>query len=293
MYDAKEAGRDRVAIAAADVHQERIRSRQTWLERIRDALEHGRMELHAQPILHLATQQITQYELLLRMHSDSGEIIPPAAYLDIAERSGIIREIDQWVVHTACGMISDAHADGRDLHLEVNVSGVSVSDPDFLHAIEPELARLGPLAANLVFELTETAAVMNLAHATTFANKLLPYGCQLALDDFGAGFGSFYYLKHLPCAYVKIDGEFIRNLPTNASDQVFVRSMVDLARGLGKRTVAEFVEDEQSLALLTDLGVDFAQGYHIGRPAPLSDQPAAGALRPHASALADGANSQA
>jgi diguanylate cyclase (GGDEF)-like protein len=272
MYDAKEAGRDRVAVAAADVHSERIRSRQTWLERIRDALENERMELHAQPILHVATGRITQYELLLRMRSDSGELIPPAAYLDIAERSGMIRDVDTWVVRSACRMIEEAHANGNALQLEVNVSGVSVSDPDFLRAIEPELRRLGPLAENLVFELTETAAVMNLAHATTFAEGLLPHGSQLALDDFGAGFGSFYYLKHLPCAYIKIDGEFIRTLPNNPMDQVFVRSMVHLAKGVGKKTIAEFVEDEETLRLLADLGVDFAQGYHVGRPAPLTDQ---------------------
>jgi EAL domain-containing protein (putative c-di-GMP-specific phosphodiesterase class I) len=206
------------------------------------------------------------------MRSDSGELIPPAAYLDIAERSGMIRDIDTWVVRSACRMIEAAHANGNSLQLEVNVSGVSVSDPDFLRAIEPELGRLGPLAQNLVFELTETAAVMNLAHATTFAEALLPHGSQLALDDFGAGFGSFYYLKHLPCAYIKIDGEFIRTLPNNPMDQVFVRSMVHLARGVGKKTVAEFVEDEETLRLLADLGVDFAQGYHVGRPAPLTDQ---------------------
>jgi diguanylate cyclase (GGDEF)-like protein len=278
MYDAKEAGRDRVSVAAADVHQARVKSRQTWLERIRDALEQERMELHAQPILHLATRQVTQYELLLRMRGEDGELIPPANYLDIAERSGVIREIDQWVVHSACRMITEAHAGGRALMLEVNVSGVSVGDPEFLELIEPELAGLGSLVSRLVFELTETAAVMNLAHATTFAEGLAHYGCRLALDDFGAGFGSFYYLKHLPCAYLKIDGEFIRTLKTNETDQVFVRAMVDLAQGLGKETIAEFVEDEETVRLLTEFGVDFAQGFHIGRPAPLDDQPAPSTL---------------
>ncbi len=163
----------------------------------------------------------------------------------------------------------------------MNVSGVSVSDPEFLRAIEPELTGLGPLAENLVFELTETAAVMNLAHTTAFAEQLAGYGCRLALDDFGAGFGSFYYLKHLPCTYLKIDGEFIRGLLTSPADQVFVRAMVDLAQGLGMETIAEFVEDEATLQLLADLGVDFAQGYHIGRPGPLGvPAPAAPAPAP-------------
>ncbi|MDP9221177.1 MAG: amino acid permease [Actinomycetota bacterium] len=269
MYDAKEAGRDRLSIATAGVHQERMKSRQRWLERIRDALDQGRMELHAQPILHLASGKITQYELLIRMRSDSGEIIPPAAFLEIAERSGMIRDIDLWVVRTACQLIAAARSAGRQLRLEINVSGVSVSDPAFLQLIEPELVRIQPHAANLVFELTETAAIVDLKNATDFATGLARHGCTLALDDFGAGFGSFYYLKHLPCRYLKIDGEFIRNLPNSAVDQVFVRSMVELATGLGKLTIAEFVEDGATMGLLRELGVDYAQGYHVGRPAPL------------------------
>jgi diguanylate cyclase (GGDEF)-like protein len=270
MYDAKEAGRDRVALAAADVHQERVKSRQTWLERIREALEHDLLELHAQPILNLSSREVTSSELLLRMRSETGELIPPVAFLDIAERSGMIRDIDLWVIRTACDMISDAAARGEALQLEVNVSGVSVSDPQFTVLIEPLLIALGPLAKHLVIELTETAAVGNLAHAIAFAEGLARHGCQFALDDFGAGFGGFYYLKYLPCQYLKIDGEFIRSLPSSPVDQVFVRAMVELAHGLGKRTIAEFVEDGETLELLAELGVDYAQGYHIGRPAPLT-----------------------
>ena len=272
MYDAKEAGRDRVALAAADVHQERVKSRQTWLERIRTALEWDLMELHAQPILNIVTGEVASYELLLRMRSETGELIPPAAFLDIAERSGMIRDIDHWVIRSACRMLAEGNAEGRHLQLEVNVSGVSVSDPEFSALIEPHLLALGPLAKQLVIELTETAAVGNLAQAIEFATGLQRYGCQFALDDFGAGFGGFYYLKYLPCQYLKIDGEFIRTLPYSPVDQVFVRAMVELARGLGKQTIAEFVEDEESLRLLKVLGVDFAQGYHIGRPAPLQPQ---------------------
>ena len=144
-----------------------------------------------------------------------------------------------------------------------------MSDPEFAALIEPHLIALGPLAKRLVIELTETAAVGNLANAIEFAKGLARHGCQFALDDFGAGFGGFYYLKYLPCQYLKIDGEFIRTLPPSPVDQVFVRAMVERAHGLGKQTIAEFVEDEQTLQLLDELGVDYAQGYHIGRPAPL------------------------
>jgi EAL domain-containing protein (putative c-di-GMP-specific phosphodiesterase class I) len=169
-------------------------------------------------------------------------------------------------------MIADADTRGEELRLEINVSGVSVSDPDFSALIEPHLVALGPLANRLVIELTETAAVGNLANAIEFANGLARHGCEFALDDFGAGFGGFYYLKYLPCQYLKIDGEFIRTLPSSPVDQVFVRAMVELAHGLGKQTIAEFVEDEETLQLLDELGVDYAQGYHIGRPAPMPTQ---------------------
>jgi diguanylate cyclase (GGDEF)-like protein len=272
MYDAKAAGRDCIAVAAVGDHQQQVKSRQSWLDRIRTALEHNQMELHAQPILHLATGIITQHELLIRMRSDAGDLIPPAAFLETAERSGMIRQIDRWVVKSACRMISEARAAGRSLRLEINVSGVSVSDPAFLTSIEPFLASIHEYADDLVFELTETAAIVNLAHATAFAEGLAASGFRLALDDFGAGFGSFYYLKHLPCAYLKIDGDFIQNLPSSQVDQVFVRAMVELAKGLNKETIAEFVEDEATLQLLRELGVDYAQGYHVGRPAPVTDR---------------------
>jgi diguanylate cyclase (GGDEF)-like protein len=275
MYDAKAAGRDRVSVAATDIHQARAKTRYTWLQRIREGLDSDRFELHAQPILHLASATITQYELLVRMRGDTGELIPPGAFIDIAERSGAIRDIDLWVVRSACRLIRQEHAHGRISRMEINVSGVSVSDPEFVSLIEPELAALGDLAPQLVFELTETAAVTNLAHARAFADGIRPFGCGLALDDFGVGFGSFYYLKHLPCDYLKIDGEFIRTLSQSPTDQVFVRAMVELARGLGKRTIAEFVEDQPTLELIRDLGVDFAQGYHIGHPVALPTTPQA------------------
>jgi diguanylate cyclase (GGDEF)-like protein len=270
MYDAKATGRDRVAVASPDVDLTQARTRQTWLQHIRESLEQDRLELHAQPILELSSGRITQYELLVRMRTSHGELIPPGAFIEIAERSGAIRDIDLWVLRTACRIIREEDERGRASRMEVNVSGVSISDPQFLELIRPELAGLGRLGSQLVFELTETAAVTNLANATAFVEAITPFGCGLALDDFGVGFGSFYYLKHLPCQYLKIDGEFIRTLATTPADQVFVRAMVELARGLGKSTIAEFVEDAETLALITELGVDFAQGYFVGRPAPMT-----------------------
>jgi EAL domain-containing protein (putative c-di-GMP-specific phosphodiesterase class I) len=205
------------------------------------------------------------------MRSNAGELIPPGAFLDVAEKTGFVRHLDQWVVRSACQILTTAAVEGRPLKLQINVSGMSISDPDFLEAIEPDLHDLKHRASDLVFEITETAAVTNLIHATTFAHRLASHGCPLALDDFGAGFSSYYYLKHLPFEYLKIDGEFIKTLPDNPDDQVFVHATVALARGLNKQIIAEFVEDQATLQLLADLGVDYAQGYHIGRPRPLQD----------------------
>ena len=271
MHDAKTAGRDRVAVAESDVHQARVKASQGWLDRMQDALDQDLLELHGQPILDLTTGVVHSHELLIRMRSETGDLIPPMAFLEIAERSGMIRDIDHWVLRSACRMITEAQADGQVLRLQINVSGVSIGDAEFSRLIEPHLVSLAGsgLGDRLVIELTETAAVGNLGRATAFATDLARHGCRFALDDFGAGFGGFYYLKYLPCQFLKIDGEFIKSLPTSPVDQVFVRSMVELARGLGKATIAEFVEDEETLVLLRSLGVDYAQGYHIGRPAPL------------------------
>jgi EAL domain-containing protein (putative c-di-GMP-specific phosphodiesterase class I) len=141
-----------------------------------------------------------------------------------------------------------------------------------MDAIVREVAAAPIDHSKLVIEVTETAAIVNVERARSFAHRLATLGCQFALDDFGAGFGSFYYLKHLPFDALKIDGDFIRHLPSSPADQLTVKAIVDIARGMGKRTIAEFVEDEETLALLHELGVDYAQGYHVGRPEPLPDE---------------------
>src|SRR5204863_6077863 len=144
--------------------------------------------------------------------------------------------------------------------------GKSLGDPQLLELIEFELQRTGIPPSSLIFEVTETAAVANIHAAREFAERLIELGCRFALDDFGAGFGSFYYLKHLPFDYLKIDGDFIRNLPSSKADQLTVKAIVQIAHGLGKRAIAEFVGDDATLGLLRRYGVDYAQGYHTGRP---------------------------
>jgi EAL domain-containing protein (putative c-di-GMP-specific phosphodiesterase class I) len=173
-------------------------------------------------------------------------------------------------VRRALAMLAEARAAGHDITVEVNLSGRSTGDPELLALIERELLATGVDPERLIFEITETTAVANIPAAQAFAARLAELGCRFALDDFGAGFGSFYYLKHLPFDYLKIDGEFVRQCATDPTDQLVIRAVVDIARGLGKRTVAEQAGDDATLATLRELGVDQAQGYFLGRPAPLA-----------------------
>jgi diguanylate cyclase (GGDEF)-like protein/PAS domain S-box-containing protein len=272
MYDAKEAGRDRAATYSTERGSSRMKARITWAERIRDALEEDRFTLYAQPIVELATGVVCQHELLLRMLDERGEVIPPAAFIAIAERFDLMQEIDRWVVTRAIRHMGEQRRLGRELVFEVNISGSSTGDPDLLKLIEHELRENEIDPVNLVLEVTETTAVANIPRAQQFAAHLAELGCRFALDDFGAGFGSFYYLKHLPFDVLKIDGEFVRSCTTNQTDQLLIRAAVDIARGLGKQTIAEYVGDDETVELLRQLGVDYAQGFHIGEPAPLSER---------------------
>ena len=272
MYQAKEAGRDRCAVYAPEAARRvGVAAGLTWVERIRRALDEDLFVLYAQPILNLASGRMSHVELLLRMRGEDGEVVLPGAFLPPAERFGLIQEIDRWVVRQAIQLIADRRDHGQELEtlVAINLSGRSVGDPGLPELIEHELATHGVAAASLVFEVTETAAIANMEEARRFADRLAKVGCSLALDDFGAGFGSFYYLKYLPLDYLKIDGDFVANLPRSPVDQRMVKAMVDVARGLGMKTIAEFVGDEPTLEMLQELGVDYAQGFHIGRPAPI------------------------
>ncbi len=263
MYDAKEAGRDRCAFYSTAPHRaSRTQARLTWASRVEHALEHDRLTLLAQPILDLRTMKIEQHELLVRMLGQHEELIEPGEFLYVAERHGLIGRLDRWVTTRAIGLL----AEHPGLHLSVNISGASLGDQQLLDTIDQRLADTRIDAARLTFEVTETAAVANLSHAQTFAAHLRELGCRLALDDFGAGFGSFFYLKHLPFDYVKIDGEFVQHALTSRVDQLVIEAVVGIAQGLGKQTIAEFVTDGETQSVVARLRVDYAQGYHIGRP---------------------------
>jgi diguanylate cyclase (GGDEF)-like protein/PAS domain S-box-containing protein len=272
MYAAKAYGHDRVVTYTLDEgHEARATAKHTWAQRIRDALEDDRFVLHWQPILDLSTGAISQGELLLRMRGDDDELIYPGAFLPAAERLGLIHEIDRWVVRRAIHLIADQR-DPPALPVAINLSGTSIAgDPELTRLIETELIDASVDPSGLIFEITETAAIANMTEAKRFADDLSRLGCGLALDDFGTGFGSFYYLKHLPVDYIKLDGEFIQNLPRSDFDKHMVRAIVELARGLRIKTIAESVADDETIQLLRQHGVDYAQGYHVGRPCPLSE----------------------
>lgn len=269
MSGAKEAGRDRV-LGFDQLGRGEMDERRAWTERVRQATERGLFVLTSQPIVELGSDRTTQHELLLRMREDGGGLVEPGSFLATAERFGLIGGIDRWVTQQAVRLVAAHHREGRDLTLEVNLSGKTMGDPKFPEEVRRDLTSSGIDPASLIFEVTETAAVADMEHARSFAEALTQMGCRFALDDFGAGYASFYYLKHLPISYLKIDGEFVRDLPGSRTDQLIVRALVEVCEGLGIETVAEFIEDEETLEMVRELGVDYAQGFHLGKPEPVS-----------------------
>jgi PAS domain S-box-containing protein len=234
----------------------------TWVGRVRDALDQDRFILYSQPIVPLNGGEGGE-ELLLRMLDQKGQTIPPRSFLPVAEKYGLIAEIDRWVVAQAIGLA----ASGR--RVNANLSAESMSNLDLLSLIERELRDTHADPANLVLEITETALMEDLEAGEAFARGLTELGCGLALDDFGTGFGSFTYLKNMPITYIKIDIDFVRNIASNPANQHLVKATVGLAKDFGYETIAEGVEDAENHALLGEYGVDFAQGFYLGRPGPL------------------------
>jgi EAL domain-containing protein (putative c-di-GMP-specific phosphodiesterase class I) len=293
MYDAKHAGRDRAEIyASGEQGGSRMKGRVTWAQRIGGALQHDGFTLMEQPIVELATGHTCEHELLLRMRDGHGDLVPPGSFLYIAERLGMVQEIDRWVITQAIGLLAEHRQRGEQLTLEVNLSGLSIGDPTLLALISRELERTGAQPHELIFEITETAAVLNMTRAGQFIRDLTTLGCRFALDDFGAGYGSFSYLKHLPFDYLKIDGEFVKNCCSSKTDRLLIKAAVDIAAGMGKHTIAEFVGDEETVRLLTSLGVDYGQGFHLGRPRIVGHaQPACGGHE--LPRITHGANAQA
>jgi PAS domain S-box-containing protein len=246
--------------------EEELRERLQWTDRIYAAVLDDRLVLHGQPIVNLGSGEVEQAELLVRLldHEGSSALIAPGEFLPAAERFDLVAVIDQWVVAHALDL-------ARDHRVAINLSGKTISDADQVAELERLVAEGGAPPENIVFEITETAVAQNLESARRFAERLRALGCSFALDDFGVGFGTFTYLKHLPVDYLKIDIEFVRDLISDKSDRHVVTAMVGVARDFGMKTVAEGVEDQETLELLSAMGVDYAQGFWIGRPAPIEE----------------------
>jgi diguanylate cyclase (GGDEF)-like protein/PAS domain S-box-containing protein len=271
MYDAKDAGHDRCVVLDDRTNsQPRSGARLQWKSRIENALENDTFVLHLQPILDLHTGRAHSAEVLLRL-DDADELVLPARFLHIAQRTGLMPALDTWVVRHSIAMLARLRSQVPDFQLAVNLSGHSIGDPDIERAIVEALREHQVDPGALLLEITETAAVADVQLAREFAERMTTLGCKFALDDFGAGFGSFFYLKHLLFDYVKIDGEFVANCHRNETDRAILRSIVGIAHDLGKKTVAEFVCDPEILEVVRAEGVDLAQGYLIGKPMPISE----------------------
>ncbi len=236
-----------------------------WVGRTKDALDEGRLFLHAQPIVELATGAVISHELLLRMRDTAGRLVVAATFLPPVERHGLIGEIDSWVVSQAMRIAAAGHP------VEVNLSAQSVADPGMLRRIDAAIRDSGADPRLVTFEVTETAIMQHMETAASFVNGLRGRGFGLSLDDFGTGYGSFTYLKRLPATKLKIDRQFIKGLVDDRADQHVVQAIVDLARRFGQQVVAEGVEDQQTLELLKQYGVDYVQGFLFGRPRPVEE----------------------
>jgi EAL domain-containing protein (putative c-di-GMP-specific phosphodiesterase class I) len=279
-YVAKERGRNRIHewqeddTLVAERHGE-----MQWIHRIARALEEGRFRLYQQPIVPLAAgggeggDEPPLSEFLLRLEDEHGEVIGPSAFIAAAERYGLIGAIDRWVVRAALAALGGGllAADERTCWA-VNVSGHSLGDEAFLEYVLSELRTSGIAAGRLCFEITETAAVGNLARALRFIAALKGLGCQFILDDFGSGLSSFAYLKNLPVDFLKIDGEFVRGMTAGSVERALVASINQIGHLLGIRTIAESVEDADTLAAVGALGIDYAQGFGVAPPGPLPSQ---------------------
>ncbi|MBM6581850.1 EAL domain-containing protein [Microvirga sp. BT689] len=269
---AKMAGRNRVSIYRPEQSEAVDRHREIAVAAgIKLTIEEGRLRLFAQRIVACVGTIQERYEILVRMVDKDGTIIPPSVFIPAAERYDLIGAIDRWVVQEALTMIGRAGGLDRHTRIHLNLSAASIGDASFVAHVIEVLEDTGVASEILVFEITETALVSNMAVAAATVGRLREMGCQIALDDFGAGLSSFNYLRQFPVDIVKIDGSFVHNMTTNAVDLYIVKSIHQIAKELGAQTVAEFVEDQATFDLVSSMGITFAQGYAIHRPEPFEE----------------------
>ena len=272
-YSAKDMGRNQVHLyrdSDASLRHEEMK----WVSRITNAVEEERFELFFQPIIGIGEKNgghRGHYELLLRMRDEKGELVGPDQFIPAAERYNLMSTLDRWVIHEALTELADRNDEGEARYtLAINLSGTSLSEDRFLEFVIDELKKQNLPDGAICFEITETAAISNLSRVVHFMQTLKKLGCKFSLDDFGSGLSSFTYLKNLPVDYLKIDGQFIRNVAEDAVDESMVRAISSVGHAMGIETIAERVETKQVLDKLGALGIEFAQGYYIARPASVA-----------------------
>jgi diguanylate cyclase (GGDEF)-like protein len=275
-YAAKDAGRNRFHLFTEEDSELKERHNEMhWVSYINSALEEKRLEIHCQPILPTNSNsgECNHYEILLRLKERDNQLVPPGNFLPAAEKYGLMNTLDHWVIRETFAYLrryqdETGHQPGI---VCINLSGHSIGDARLLDFIIQELSRPPLQSKGICFEITETAAISNLSRAITFIERLKSFGCRFALDDFGSGLSSFSYLKKLPVDYLKIDGSFVRDMHRDPLDFAMVKSINEIGQTMGIITIAEFVEKSEILEKLRQIGVDFVQGYHMDRPAPIAD----------------------
>jgi EAL domain-containing protein (putative c-di-GMP-specific phosphodiesterase class I) len=271
---AKEKGRNRVQVyRPSDSELVQRVGEMAWVQRIRNGLDEQRFCLFAQPIRSLRKDGLDRFhvELLLRLRDEDGKLVQPGSFMPAAERYGLMPLIDRWVIRNAFALLAERSRSSAPDQLSscaINLSGATFGDDDFVEYVRRQfdIHRIPP--AMICFEITETSAIANIPSAKRLIQALKKLGCRFSLDDFGTGMSSFSYLKHLPVDFIKIDGSFVTEMLNSAMDRAMVEMIVHIAKVMGKRTIAEFVESDGVVAALRKIGVDYAQGYAIGKPAP-------------------------
>jgi diguanylate cyclase (GGDEF)-like protein/PAS domain S-box-containing protein len=272
-YTAKDMGRNRIHVYHAEDSDIAQRHGEIqWLARLNQALDKGWLSLYAQAIIPLDGSAEAHYEFLLRMIDDKGESFSPGVFLPAAERYNLMSAIDSWVIENAMNILTKNPVFLNQVKFcSINLSGQSLTSPDMLKFIINKLGESGIDGRKICFEITETAAITNLKSAKTFISSLKALGCKFALDDFGSGLSSFGYLKNLPVDYLKIDGMFVKDIVDDQIDRAMVKSINEIGQVMGMLTIAEFVENDEIKGMLREIGVNYAQGYGIGKPQPLAD----------------------
>lgn len=276
MYQAKDRGRNCYALFDQEAKNMRsIHKRVHWAKKLRDALDEDRLVLYSQPVVRLADRKLMHQEILLRLHDEHGKLILPGDFIETAESIGLIQEIDMQVATKILRHLQTTSNGQQKRRYFVNLSRASISDPRWVRRFLYLLKAHDTASSQLVFEITETAAMSEIDVTLAFIHELKNMGCRFALDDFGSGFSSFYYVKKFDCDYLKIDGHFVHDLTQDQSSRFFVKALNDIGQGLRKQVIAEWVENQEQLQALIEMGTQYGQGYLFQHPAPLEQPPLA------------------